>query len=126
MAALEEQAEKENDASEKKRTQELVSKTEVKKERKRIDSLHSLLDKTAVYSQFVSSQIKAVDANIQGQTQGTGDAAGKRKGGNQTAASSKKKKASPRCMFCCPASTTSDDEFTVEPMCRVRTATQSS
>jgi ATP-dependent DNA helicase len=36
------------------------------------NSLHNLLDKTACYSKFVSSQIKKVDANIQGKKKSTG------------------------------------------------------
>ena len=39
-------------------------------------SLHTLLDKTAAYSKFVSSQIKQVDAVIHGQKRSTGDHAG--------------------------------------------------
>ena len=75
-----EQAEKEAEASnakeEKKRQKVLSESIDANAERKRISSLHSLLDKTAVYSKFVSSQIKDVGlATIQGQQQGTGEAA---------------------------------------------------
>jgi ATP-dependent DNA helicase len=92
MRAAEADALKQNDTKEEKRTQQLLKTMDSKKERKRIDSLHSLLDKTAVYSQFVSSQIKAVDANIQGQIQGTGDKAGKRKASDNQNGRGKKTK----------------------------------
>lgn len=90
MAAIEAEAEEANDAAEQKKLNKLMSSIDTKSERKRIDSLHSLLDKTSVYSQFVSSQIKAVDANIQGQKTGTG-AGGKRKGEDKGGAAKKKK-----------------------------------
>ena len=92
MLAEEAAAGKQNDSAEDKRSAELAKKMDAKSERKRIDSLHSLLDKTAVYSQFVSSQIKSVDANIQGKMQGTGESAGKRKGSANEASRGKKKK----------------------------------
>merc|ERR1711924_93293 len=75
MKQIEAEAEEANDTAEQKPVAELAKTLDTKSERKRIDSLHSLLDKTAVYSQFVSSQIKQIDANIQGQQQGTGSGA---------------------------------------------------
>ena len=75
-----------------------------------VEALHSLLDKTAVYSKFVSSQIKDVGlATIQGQQQGTGEAAssGKRKGA-PAAGSSKKAKAQTNAAPCHGIITTPD------------------
>ena len=88
-------AEKANDGKEAAKNAELVRTIDAKKERTRIDTLHNLLDKTAVYSQFVSSQIKSVEANIQGKKVGTGQDEAKRKAEKDVDdASSRKKRGS--------------------------------
>ena len=92
MLDEENKAQKTNDAAEEKRNAELAAMTDVEKERSRIDSLHSLLDKTSVYSKFVSSQIKAVDANIQGNMQSTAGRESKRKPLEESSGRGKKKK----------------------------------
>ena len=90
MMEEESAAGKKNTAAEDKRNAELAAMTDVEKERTRIDSLHSLLDKTSVYSQFVNSQIKAVDANIQGNMKTTGET--KRSAPEESSGRGKKKK----------------------------------
>merc|ERR1711957_944631 len=72
MAEEEEKLRKEGMAAESKRQEDVIKGLDTSKERQRLDSLHNLLDKTACYSKFVSSQIKKVDANIQGKKKSTG------------------------------------------------------
>eukprot|EP00658_Telonema_sp_P-2_P033936 TRINITY_DN24817_c0_g1_i1.p1 TRINITY_DN24817_c0_g1~~TRINITY_DN24817_c0_g1_i1.p1 ORF type:complete len:804 (+),score=279.94 TRINITY_DN24817_c0_g1_i1:46-2412(+) len=82
MQAEEDALERAGEAADAQRQEDVRNGLNTQQERKRMSSLHNMLDKTACYSQFVSSQIKKVDANIQGKRKSTGD--GTDKSGNST------------------------------------------